>query len=414
MKYILNKLIVFFLIVFFFSISVLGNLDKILLGQVFITKLSFFILVFLLLLSIAQGKVSVKHVSVFLFFFVGILFIFIIAVHRDIEFSNTLKEIFPYAVPMVSLFIINGFDSRWFELVQTKIMKVILFFAIIHIVVSVVSNFNITIYSLAYSFYNDWSNEGFIGDHENSFVTLRVQFGYSMVLIFGVLLSIDNAQDNKTWPAKLYVLIFLISILSTQSRAFIIGVALSPFLYFFIKKLISNFNNHSCRIIGVLLSLLLPSLIIFLVITAGSLDGLGLSRPVGENERVIQLESFLVGLDTHPLLGIGLGGNFDIIRSEATPWIYELNILSVIFKIGVVGLFLLISFLILFLNSIVNFGKVFNVNKYSLYLTFLFVIVFVSNSNPYLANFCGTGVLMYIFTKIGFLEREVKREVNWG
>jgi O-antigen ligase len=72
-----------------------------------------------------------------------------------------------------------------------------------------------------------------------------------------------------------------------------------------------------------------------------------------EDERSIQKRYLIEGFWEMPLFGSGFGGLTEYVRSEESPWLYELSFHQILFNFGVVGSVLLtLSFLYTFIKAV--------------------------------------------------------------
>lgn len=66
---------------------------------------------------------------------------------------------------------------------------------------------------------------------------------------------------------------------------------------------------------------------------------IGVGRDVSDDIRSEQVFSLLRTFERHFIMGTGFGASADEIRSESVPWSYEMSILALCMKIGLVGIF---------------------------------------------------------------------------
>ena len=388
------------------SLSVFGNFDVIFFGASFITKFLFLSLFLCLLISlIVRGNISIKIILLLLFFCIGIIYFIVVASLHNVNISQTINEIMPYFVPLISCLILGLYTKDECDELMKKAIWILFLFAVMHLVVSVSSLWTNKLYSLFYYFYNDWSRLDYINPSDGTLPFMRVQVGYSIVLLLLLYLLLDEYLINKNKKKLFYIVFTILAILTMQSRAFILFIMLIYPLYRLYLIVFKVFNSYKSRIIIFILTLLSPSLLISIILNVDILGSMGLSRAGSDDLRLLQFNSLINSFSNNPLFGYGLGNHSNIIRSESTPWIYELNNIAIFSKIGIIGTILLFLFIFSFSIFLVRNIKIKDLKRYSLLFSFLFLYILSSNSNPYLANICGGTTLMMCFVMLGMMER---------
>lgn len=390
----------------------MGNADKIFLSGFPIRKLTFVFFVLTIIMAfLYRQKVSKEIVTVFgLFSFFFLLFSAIIPYLMGVDIIDSFSETFPYLIPLLSLCIIRNFTNTQYSKLEAFIKNVLIIFAFIHIVTAVMYLINPTIAKFLYSFvtyfFNDSSNLLNEADMENSVIIPRVQLGMSVILLLGFYYALIDCLKTMTISRVLLVLYFSVAVLVTQSRALIGLLFILLPLFYLYKFILLTFRTYLTRILLIQCTLFLPSFFTIFILYFDPIEYLELSRNVGENLRLIQLDSFVTSFNENILFGYGLGNHSGVIRSVHTPWIYELNTISVLFKIGIVGFLFLFTLILYFLFILITKKKQNeDISLYALTLSILFIFIFASNTNPYLNNFVGGFFLMMIFSKIGFIEK---------
>ncbi|MEQ1484579.1 hypothetical protein [Methyloglobulus sp.] len=227
---------------------------------------------------------------------------------------------------------------------------------------------------------------GYVGD------MFRVIWGSSVLLLMGYYFLIKTVSN----PAKkIFVfMLFCVAIYFTQSRGLLISVIvmyalmlLNHYLLYRIK-----FNLFTLFFLGS--ALVLITIPVIVLSDPDFLSSIGLDRDISDDLRSDQVRPLLVAFFDNLFWGNGFGASVDVVRSETMPWSYELSILALYMKCGIVGiLFLIVCFVLFCLTEAIPYvvSNV-RVKLYDLY-ALLFALIFASNTNPYLFNLIGYAIL---------------------
>jgi hypothetical protein len=232
--------------------------------------------------------------------------------------------------------------------------------------------------------------------------TFRVHWGPSVFLLLGLYFSLDIIRRRGvTLTSALALTLQVAAIATTQSRGFWAALAAGGLtLYFGIRF----FPRKDIRV-GVLLCLTFLFGLTFLLLPFYSpdfLSAVGLNREGSDDIRSEQALLILDQLWQSPVFGIGFGGGVDLIRSEAAPYSYEVSILALYMKLGLIGTVWAFTLSILLLNYLMRNIKLRKDNHFPLSLLYatVFGFVFSTNSNPYLSNFFGMTMLTVLLIEL--------------
>jgi hypothetical protein len=131
------------------------------------------------------------------------------------------------------------------------------------------------------------------------------------------------------------------------------------------------------------------------------LNYFGVGRDVSDDLRNQQVFSLLDSFFDSWFVGQGFGASSDQIRSESAPWSYEMSILALYMKIGVVGIFSLLVSFVLFLR--VAMPQVCNDKlrrDLSNIAAFAVGVTFCGNTNPYLFSMLGVGLIVFFYIEL--------------
>jgi hypothetical protein len=237
---------------------------------------------------------------------------------------------------------------------------------------------------------------GYVGD------MFRVIWGSSVLLLMGYYFLINTARN----PAKkvFVFMLFCAAIYFTQSRGLLISVVVmytlmlsNHYLLYRIK-----FNLFTLFFLGSVLVLITVPVI--LLSDPDFLSSTGLGRDISDDLRSDQVRPLLVAFFDNLFWGNGFGASVDVVRSETMPWSYELSILALYMKCGIVGiLFLIFCFVLFCLTGAIPYvASNVRVKLYDLY-ALLFALIFASNTNPYLFNLIGYAMILFIYIEYRYI-----------
>jgi hypothetical protein len=125
----------------------------------------------------------------------------------------------------------------------------------------------------------------------------------------------------------------------------------------------------------------------------------------GGDERLLQNESLLNGINENSFLGSGHGVGVAHIRSDEMPWRYEAVLLATLFRVGIFGS---LVYAIPFIMALFVFAKQFVLGRISDADRFfgggLLAALISANTNPYIEGF--TFQWMYFLPIVYFLSRQ--------
>jgi hypothetical protein len=235
---------------------------------------------------------------------------------------------------------------------------------------------------------------------------LRVYFGSSFFLLMGLYFAAQKYQSPIEGCVLCRVIVYFLVILAlwaTNTRSLLLGAV----VFVFILPIVSRvFEKIPRNFGGVVLLLVAPFLLSFILIPTFNpqfLSTFGIAREGSDDLRAEQFGPLLGAFLDSPLIGQGFGASVSVIRAEDAPYSYELSILALFMKIGVLGfLFAVIILAGLIDSSIPKHIKFFPKNitpLYALYFSYIFSCFF----NPYMFGFFGTFFSLFLLYEAGFL-----------
>jgi hypothetical protein len=231
----------------------------------------------------------------------------------------------------------------------------------------------------------------------------RIFWGSSIFLLLGLYLAVKNFASRRWFTNLGVLLVVCYAINLTMTRALVLSIPLLLVLSWLFQRLLVQVRQGAAMHLVVGLLLLSLTLPIVLLADPRLLSTIGLGREVSDDLRFEQVNALTDSILSNPWVGRGLGAHVELIRSEGSPWIYELSMLALYMKVGFLGLLFLLAVFVLFGRS--AWIEVDNrqplsapVRKnVSRILALLFCIFFCSNTNPYLFSMLGWGLLTFTY-----------------
>jgi hypothetical protein len=244
--------------------------------------------------------------------------------------------------------------------------------------------------------------------------SFRVQWGPSVFLLVGLYFAIDNIKNKGiNWATLSIFVLQVTATASTQSRGFWMAIVISLAVYFggisFFPKRKSRFNISLC-----VLLLFLLTFILIPFYSPEFLESIGLSREGSDDLRMEQVRPLLDKLANFPIFGIGFGGGVDLIRSASAPYAYEVSILALYMKLGILGSICAFILSYLLTQFAVKNGTFNRLNRAKITMIYATMVgfIFASNTNPYLSNFFGMLIIVICLIELGSAIRISPRILN--
>lgn len=233
----------------------------------------------------------------------------------------------------------------------------------------------------AVSFFGARSNlhleEGYSG------VTMHVSG--SLIYLGAAFAASPGVLNSKKMGYLIVLMIALASIASGRTLA-IIGLLIGASYYFF-----SDLRKIPQRSIILVFAFLVIGFSITYAMEA--LLGVDLFHLLerhlnkvagGDVERPAQIAALMLGAENNWFLGSGHGVGVDYVRSDEFPWRYESVLVALLFKLGVIGLFLVLMPIIYSLFSLFRKQILGVLNKYDMFFgASLLAVTLAATTNPY-------------------------------
>ncbi|MGQ2384526.1 O-antigen ligase family protein [Acinetobacter ursingii] len=236
----------------------------------------------------------------------------------------------------------------------------------------------------------------------------RLQFPTEAVLPFLIYFVIKEIDEKFTWITFSQLLLLLISLLLTLSRAFwAVGI------FYIVLGIFLETQKTTKMKISIVSFILLP---IFLWLTNFHLILLDIVQTRFGNkandlnyysdlERNLQNKELWIGFFQEPVFGKGLGYYIPyLIRDQNDKYMYESQVLSYLMDFGIIlfSLFILITLYFSVSNNYRNSKSLF------LSLSFFFFWIILSSYNPLLLGISGAILIFFAFNANKFSEIKFK------
>ena len=241
----------------------------------------------------------------------------------------------------------------------------------------------------------------------------RVLLPSSSLLVIGFYLSLQKLLHDRRLRDYVMVFVMALALFSTWTRALYLSPILIVLGLFFYKLCplslkLGVFGTFS----------LITFLIVLFVLVSGAMVHpdvlvlLGIASDTSDGVRFEQVAWILDTFLSHPIFGTGLGGSATHVRSVIAPWTYEMSLLALIMKIGIVGC---VSFIIISAAQIPYFfANFFNGRRLPaqkvVWLLFSLSILIMFSTNPFMLSFPGVTLTFFILGELNYLKNEYNNE----
>lgn len=387
-----------------------------------IRRIFYTVICALLLISILGGGAKIRFIDAMALALGIVSFIVYVALLPWFHGINQLYSLID-ATPAISMFILS-----WLFLVQARhwgragvplyrgITRVVfattIFSAAAHIAIFV---FLINLPKESYP-YLDVMNRFFDANESGSLYigpmpdgSTRVFWISSLFVVFGLYYAVRNFIRSKSLVSIVLAAMFIWTIYITQTRSLMIGLPLGTILGWVVHRLLAP-GRGSVLWTAVLITAILVSITFFLIIGA-TMDIpslLGLGRGQSDEARSIQIRPLLEAWARSPFLGNGFGSHAAMTRSNEAPFSYEMSILALYMKVGIVGAMLSCLYFIYLIVSFVPERDVLASRSRELGALSgaVFIFCFAFNTNPYLSNSVGVAIVFLCCIELAALSHE--------
>lgn len=333
------------------------------------------------------------------------IWIVIIPLLRNIDFLSSLKDGVFY-IGLVFITIIAKYSNSKLDAVKIEkfFIFIILVLTLIHIVLGSLETFGLVnseiladkVKLVLEPIHNE-NTQVFVGYISEE--TFRVFWISSIFIFVGIALTIKNLDKALSLKNIGFIALLMLALFFTKTRSLMIASLVFPIIFYLTKLVVNKKTELRKTHLAVAFLFFIPFAVSMLNSTS-TIDFFGLSRDISDNIRVEQQSYLMDSFFKNPFLGSGFGSSASEIRSEASPWSYELSMVALLMKIGILGVF----FLYVIIYRIFTFYACY-ANKSNLAYSYalLLSIIFIGSTNPMIFNLAG---LLIIYTSILLLERD--------
>ena len=236
--------------------------------------------------------------------------------------------------------------------------------------------------------------------------SIRVFWLPSLFMLYGVYRLMSKIIYKISIQSIVLLLIFFAAILITQTRSIQLGLLIGA-LFAFLLNFYVRMRLFSKAYLSIIVTLILASITFFQIEAASPdfISFLGLSRGDSDDSRILQIGPLLDAWLQNIFVGNGFGAQASHVRSLNSPFSYEMSILALYMKMGILGA-LLSSFYFIYLtvsllptrNSIIKKRK-----EFIALFILVFSLCFTFNTNPYLSNSVGVAIVLLICIEVARL-----------
>ncbi|MRA02386.1 hypothetical protein F4T82_01110 [Acinetobacter lwoffii] len=338
-------------------------------------KLIWLLILFLSLIQFRDVSVSIFHKLIYFFSFLFFLCFYSVLMGNS-ELVFILKQAFDILTFYIVFLIVTSYAIYR--------NKVNLMLKLITYLMAVAALVKIIVMFLAYK--KNILMSDFIEEYSLNYLTLDMEYSFiqrltsqsDAIIPVALLFLLQNGSRNGFKLLDYVVFLFLISsVIFSMSRYIWFATVFSLVIYILMSRKVINFLYLS---LFLFLSLLIYLTGIFSDIFEIRSDQK--TNSASDSIRYLQQQGIYEQIYNNPFLGKGLGYYIpNIIRSDNTKYLYELQIPALIMQIGFVGF--LFYLLFLFYPLLLSLK---NVSKFNAILFIMVFIVWLGNSffNPYL------------------------------
>ena len=238
----------------------------------------------------------------------------------------------------------------------------------------------------------------------------RVFWISSLFVVYGLYCAVRNLVRLKSLIISiLLAALFVFTIYITQTRSLVVGLPIGTILGVFVQRLLAR-RRASTLWSAVLATAILVSVTFFLAAGATTdIPGLlGLNRGESDDGRNIQIGPLLEAWSDYPILGRGFGSHASLTRSNEAPFSYEMSILAIYMKVGIVGAILSSLYFMYLIVSFIPKSDVLASRSKEIGALFgaVFIFCFAFNTNPYLSNSVGVAIVFLCCIEFAALSNE--------
>ncbi|MCC2378640.1 hypothetical protein LKM00_14395 [Bacillus wiedmannii] len=330
----------------------------------------------------AKKEIVLKKTSILLVLVYGLVLGVsgLVGLIKGNEFNNVVFDIMSLITPVLILILYVREIINKKYLINTVLFGVICYSIFKILAVTLISINVISFIELRDAIFNIFSYEFISMLAVPEFNIIRIYIVNDLILIPSVIFILNNNHIKSNLLKGIIFILITLAMLISFSR-YLIAIYVLVLLYVYIYKNIGLKNK--AKVVRNMTYLFIASIImLFMLNYFGLLDNLierfsfsNTENVSSDSTRDIQRESLLSIIDNNAISGAGLGSyDKNLIRNEYANSVYELQVLSLIAKLGII---MFISIL-----SIVAYYVYTTIDKQ--YIPVVLILLLSGMFNPYL------------------------------
>ncbi|HDX9709104.1 hypothetical protein OCB02_01745 [Bacillus cereus] len=330
----------------------------------------------------AKKEIVLKKTSILLVLVYGLVLGVsgLVGLIKGNEFNNVVFDIMSLITPVLILILYVREIINKKYLINTVLFGVICYSIFKILAVTLISINVISFIELRDAIFNIFSYEFISMLAVPEFNIIRIYIVNDLILIPSVIFILNNNHIKSNLLKGIIFILITLAMLISFSR-YLIAIYVLVLLYVYIYKNIGLKNK--AKVVRNMTYLFIASIImLFMLNYFGLLDNLierfsfsNTDNVSSDSTRDIQRESLLSIIDNNAISGAGLGSyDKNLIRNEYANSVYELQVLSLIAKLGII---MFISIL-----SIVAYYVYTTIDKQ--YIPVVLILLLSGMFNPYL------------------------------
>ncbi|HDR6476896.1 hypothetical protein [Bacillus cereus] len=330
----------------------------------------------------AKKEIVLKKTSILLVLVYGLVLGVsgLVGLIKGNEFNNVVFDIMSLITPVLILILYVREIINKKYLINTVLVGVICYSIFKILAVTLISINVISFIELRDAIFNIFSYEFISMLAVPEFNIIRIYIVNDLILIPSVIFILNNNHIKSNLLKGIIFILITLAMLISFSR-YLIAIYVLVLLYVYIYKNIGLKNK--AKVVRNMTYLFIASIImLFMLNYFGLLDNLierfsfsNTDNVSSDSTRDIQRESLLSIIDNNAIIGAGLGSyDKNLIRNEYANSVYELQVLSLIAKLGIIMFISILSTVAYYVYTTID----------KQYIPVVLILLLSGMFNPYL------------------------------
>ncbi|GAB6615907.1 hypothetical protein CN980_10815 [Bacillus cereus] len=339
-------------------------------------------IIILFIVMTAKKEIVLKKTSILLVLVYGLVLGVsgLVGLIKGNEFNNVVFDIMSLITPVLILILYVREIINKKYLINTVLVGVICYSIFKILAVTLISINVISFIELRDAIFNIFSYEFISMLAVPEFNIIRIYIVNDLILIPSVIFILNNNHIKSNLLKGIIFILITLAMLISFSR-YLIAIYVLVLLYVYIYKNIGLKNK--AKVVRNMTYLFIASIImLFMLNYFGLLDNLierfsfsNTDNVSSDSTRDIQRESLLSIIDNNAIIGAGLGSyDKNLIRNEYANSVYELQVLSLIAKLGIIMFISILSTVAYYVYTTID----------KQYIPVVLILLLSGMFNPYL------------------------------